>query len=78
MACEEGGQVNVRGETVMILNLRNAAVDHKMTCSTNCNVSLGGLYRTALYIYDHMYRLSDFPEEEQLVKDALAEMKELH
>lgn len=41
---------NVSKELAMILNLRNAALDHKEHCHYNCNVSLGLLKAAANYI----------------------------
>lgn len=41
---------NVSLELALILNLRNAALDHKEHCHHNCNVSLGQLKRAAEYI----------------------------
>jgi hypothetical protein len=41
---------NISMELALILNLRNAALDHKEHCNHNCNVSLGQLKRAAEYI----------------------------
>lgn len=53
----------------MLLNLSNAAHDHKAHCETNCNVSLGGLARLAEYL------LPQAPESERAVlRDMVAKM----
>jgi len=41
---------HISEELALIINLRNAAVDHKEHCERNCNVSLGQLKQAAINI----------------------------
>lgn len=46
--------IYVSRELAYILNLRNTAIDHKKHCDTNCNVSIGELRQTAIYIKNYL------------------------
>lgn len=56
---------NISEELMLILNLRNTALDHKSACGHNCNVSLGQLKQAAIYI-SRAIALKGYSAEEQI------------
>lgn len=62
---------SVSNEIALILNLRNAAIDHKKHCQTNCNVSVFQLRSAAIKIKETIpaYHTEDHEEAELIINE---------
>lgn len=55
-------------ELMLIINLKNAALNHKEHCDTNCNVSLMQLKMAAIHLF-HLVRLRERKEASDIINE---------